>query len=176
LLAPYAARLVSVDLNMSMLRIAQRHQQKTAIPWQLVAGDATRLPIASGWADVVVAAWAIGHFSGWFSNWIDLTDLAIQEMARALKPGGTHILIETMGTGSLTPQPPTEGLAAYYHRLETIHQFQSEVIRTDYTFPDVQRAVKLVGFFFGEELAYKIQQENSTYLIEWTGVWWRVKA
>jgi ubiquinone/menaquinone biosynthesis C-methylase UbiE len=175
LLAPQTARLVSLDLNIPMLRIAQRYQQRASIPWHIIAGDATRLPLASAWADVVTAGWAIGHFPGWFDNWIELTDLAINEMQRALKPGGTQILIETMGTGSASPLPPTEGLAAYYRRLETIHHFQSEVIRTDYAFPDVKTAVELVGFFFGDELAHKMQQENTPHLIEWTGVWWRKK-
>jgi hypothetical protein len=53
-----------------------------------------------------------------------------------------------------------------------VHGFSRTWIRTDYTFEDIEEAVELTGFFFGEELAHQVDQEHRVKLPECAGVWW----
>ena len=84
-------------------------------------------------------------------------------------PGGS----ETLGTGFETPHPPTEGLAELYRWLEDEHAFAGTRIRTDYRFESPAEAAENTRFFFGDELADRILEENLTVLPECTGIWWR---
>jgi len=170
LLAPHVARIVSLDLNAPMLRMAQQHQRRAALPWWLTVGDAVRLPLRPNWADVVTAGWALGHFCGWFPAWRGLIDQALAEFTRVGKAGAAQIIIETLGTGAAQPAPPTTELAAFYDHLEKAHGFARQTLRTDYLFPDEQRARQLVAFFFGEEMTHQL---DGVKLVEWTGFWSR---
>jgi len=98
---------------------------------------------------------------------------ALAEMFRVLRPGGTAIILETMGTGQAEPFPPTEGLAAFYRWLQNEHGFQTTSIRTDYQFESPAEGQALLRFFFGDELADRIVEEQLTILPECTGVWWK---
>lgn len=83
LLAPWAKgyRHVGVDLTESALRVASRHGVEP------VRGDAGRLPLRDGCADVVVAGEILEH----------VTDLprVVAELCRVLRPGG-FLLIDTL--------------------------------------------------------------------------------
>ncbi|HVF03828.1 MAG TPA: methyltransferase domain-containing protein [Frankiaceae bacterium] len=83
LLAPYAKgyRHIGVDLTQSALRIARRHGVEP------VRGDAARLPLRDGCADVVVAGEVLEHVA-------DLPAV-VAELARVLKPGGT-LVVDTL--------------------------------------------------------------------------------
>jgi ubiquinone/menaquinone biosynthesis C-methylase UbiE len=130
------------------------------------------LPFAGkGW-DVVIAGWAIGHLRSWFAeDWQNQMSRIFAEMHRVAASGGALIVLETMTTGSTQPAPPTEGLAEYYHWMESEWGFARQVIQTDYQFADLQQAVDYTEFFFGAELAQMIRQNNWVRLPEWTGVW-----
>ena len=88
-----------------------------------------------------------------------------------LAPGGTAIVIETLGTGHVTPFDPPPGLAAYYALLEQVFGFTRSWIRTDYEFASADDAERLVGFFFGEEAARALGGQRT--LPECTGLWTR---
>jgi hypothetical protein len=60
----------------------------------------------------------------------------------------------------------------YYAWLEREHGFSSTWIRTDYRFELVPEAQESTQFFFGDELADRIGQENWAILPECTGIWW----
>jgi hypothetical protein len=92
-------------------------------------------------------------------------------MHRLIKPDGVLIIIETLSTGSLTPAPPTAGLAEYYRWLEDEKGFKRQEIQTDYVFPNLDAAVEYMEFFFGAELAKTIRQNRWSRVPEWTGVW-----
>jgi hypothetical protein len=92
-----------------------------------------------------------------------------------LRPAGTIIIIETLGTGSTEPSPPHERLAAYYQMLEQEYSFASTAIRTDYKFDSVQQASEVLGFFFGDEFAAWVTDQQSPIVPECTGIWWRTK-
>ncbi len=142
--------------------------------WHLAQGDNRALPVPTGWAEVVTAGWAIGHLRAWYSEeWQLQIGRILREMHRVVAPGGALIIIETLTTGSLTPAPPTPGLAEYYAWLEDTWGFRREVIRTDYQFESVGAAAAQAEFFFGPELAEKIRAHGWARLPEWTGVWHR---
>ncbi|HEU4726430.1 MAG TPA: methyltransferase domain-containing protein, partial [Kofleriaceae bacterium] len=95
-------RLVAVDRAPAMLAVARRHLSglDEAAPWELHEADARALPVAAGWADVAIAGWVFGHFRSWMADdWQAQVAQALDEMRRALRPGGALIVIETLGTG-----------------------------------------------------------------------------
>jgi hypothetical protein len=98
---------------------------------------------------------------------------AIGQMQRALRPAGTVVIIETLGTGSTEPAPPSPELAEYYAWLEREQGFERVEIRTDYQFATLEAAAKLTGFFFGDEFARRVVAEQWTRVPECTGIWWR---
>ncbi|MFZ0544984.1 MAG: hypothetical protein WAM60_06080, partial [Candidatus Promineifilaceae bacterium] len=113
---------------------------------------------------------------GWYpDDWPGRVDEVISEMTRVARSDGTIIILETLGTGREEPQPPTELLAAYYARLETVHGFQRKSIRTDYRFQTTAEAEALTRFFFGAPLADRIASDKITLLPECTGIWYRDK-
>ena len=177
LLAREAAQMVGLDMHGDMLRENAVQRESVSGKWGLVQGDMRALPFPSAWAEVVTAGWAIGHLRGWFADdWRTQIGQVLREMRRVVAPGGAIIIMETLTTGSLTPAPPTEGLAEYYGWLENEWGFRRQAIRTDYQFASVQEAVERTEFFFGAEMAAKIQEYGWARLPEWTGVWSKQKA
>jgi ubiquinone/menaquinone biosynthesis C-methylase UbiE len=172
LLASLAGQMVGLDLHAAMLQEHQQQRRRVKGQWSLVRGDMRGLPFPTGWAEVVTAGWAIGHLRGWFAEeWQSQIGRVLREMHRLAAPGGTLIIIETLTTGSLTPAPPTPGLAEYYAWLEGEWSFQRQTLRTDYQFASVEEAVSQTEFFFGPELAATIRAQGWAHLPEWTGVW-----
>ena len=171
-ISPHMLGVASEQLDPSGFRATKGHQPQGSV--SLAAADNRQLPIAAQTADVAIAGWSLGHFVGWYAaDWRDQIGQALAEMKRVLRPGGTMIILETLGTGRETPQPPHAGLAAYYDWLENEHGFAATWIRTDYCFTSVDEAVALTQFFFGDELAEQIHSYNMIVLPECTGIWWR---
>ena len=172
LLAREAAQMVGLDLHGDMLRENAVQRQLVNGNWGLVRGDMRELPFPTGWADVVMAGWAIGHLRDWYADeWQTQIGRVLREMRRVAAPGGVIIILETLGTGSLIPAPPTEGLAEYYAWLESEWGFRRETISTDYQFASVNEAAERSEFFFGPDMAAKIRANAWARLPEWTGVW-----
>jgi ubiquinone/menaquinone biosynthesis C-methylase UbiE len=175
LLHPKVEQVIALDLHWEMLREQQIQRNQRDGNWALVQGDLRELPFPKNHFDVITAGWAIGHFQGWhITDWQFQVDRAINEMLQVVKPGGTLIIIETLTTGSNIPAPPTERLAEYYRHLENNWGFTRQEISTDYQFRDLEEAVELVRFFFGEALAQKVRENNWVRLPEWTGVWGKI--
>ncbi len=168
LIAPHAHQFIALDISAHMLARAADCAAHRAV------ADNRRLPLPDNVADVALAGWTLGHFPGWYADWQAEIGLALAEMERILKPGGTAVIIETLGTGRQTPRPPAPHLAAYYRWLEQTHGCQHRWIRTDYRFASAQDAADSARFFFGDELADQILIENSPILAECTGIWWKV--
>jgi ubiquinone/menaquinone biosynthesis C-methylase UbiE len=175
LLAPVVKSIRAFDLSQNMLDTARLTLEATGERnWKLEQGDSRNLPAEDSIADLTIAGWTFGHATGWYAErWQEEVSLCVGEMMRVLKPGGTAIILETMTTGSETPAPPNERLAAYYAWLENEQGFSYKWIRTDYQFASVQEADELTRFFFGDELADRIVREGITILPECTGIWWK---
>jgi ubiquinone/menaquinone biosynthesis C-methylase UbiE len=170
LLAPFAAQLKAFDAAPEMLQVARTHVPTAAFA---VADHAT-LPVADGWADVALEGWAFAHAVGWHPHdWERLTDQYLAELFRVLRPGGTALLFETLGTGASEPRAPTEGLAALYARWEA-RGFTRVVLRTDYRFGNVDEAQVLTQAFFGRAFEFEVRADGA-WLPECTGLWWARK-
>ncbi len=178
LLTPLVRRLWAFDGSAHMLgQAVSRLGAVGRLSGRVAVADNRRMPVAGACADLAIEGWSFGHLIGWHPDtWRDEVRRALGEMQRVLRPGGTAILIETLGTGRETPQPPHEGLAAFYDLLETDHGFRREWIRTDFRFESAAQGAELTRFFFGDELADRLLQTNSRFLPECTGLWWRTTA
>jgi ubiquinone/menaquinone biosynthesis C-methylase UbiE len=167
-IAPLAGSLLALDVSEHMLDLL--HEKLPQI--RVTAADNRAIPLTGGIADVVIAGWSIAHSVGWYPDtWREETGKAISEMFRLLRPGGTAILLETLGTGNETPAPPNEGLAQFYAMLEDEYGFTRTALRTDYQFESPAEGQALLRFFFGDELADRIVAEQLTILPECTGIW-----
>ena len=169
LLAPHVRTIMACDNAPHMLGVAQTKLVAHS-NWWPIAADNRGLPFAGDSADVVVSGWSLGHFTGWYpQTWQTEIKYSLDEMKRILRPGGVIIILETLGTGFTTPTPPTTTLAAYYNWLETVHSFKHRWIRTDYRFPSLGEAHRLVEFFFGHDL---VEATHTPIVPECSGVWW----
>ncbi|UYN90035.1 MAG: class I SAM-dependent methyltransferase [Anaerolineales bacterium] len=174
LLRGLGCKIIASDLHHAMLLEQKEQMRLVNGNWALVQADGRATSFARGWADMVTAGWAFGHLVGWYADaWQQHAGRAIAEMQRLAKPGGTLIIMETLGTGVLEPAPPHAGLAAYYAWLENEHGFVRTTVATDYDFGSVERAAELCSFFFGEELAERVRANDWRRVPEFTGVWSR---
>jgi ubiquinone/menaquinone biosynthesis C-methylase UbiE len=174
LLAESAGSITALDLSPAMLGIAQQKLIETgAKNWHLVAGDHRALPLRSRDYDLVLSGWSICYLVDWYPDgWRDELKLAFKEIERVIRPGGRLILIETQGTGFKTPTPPPH-LEEYFEYLRE-DGFVFSWIRTDYAFTDLEEAKTISNFFFGEELAAKVEENNWVQMPECTGFWTKV--
>jgi ubiquinone/menaquinone biosynthesis C-methylase UbiE len=173
LLAPQAQSIIALDSSQPMLDItAQKLENAGLINWRIKVADHRALPLEDKSADIIVAGWSICYLgSSNVDGWEQNIHKVIAEMKRVLRPGGTIIILETLGTGFEESTPPSY-LKGYYSLLENEYELSHTSIRTDYKFNTVQEAEQLTRFFFGDELADKVVQDKQTILPECTGIWW----
>jgi ubiquinone/menaquinone biosynthesis C-methylase UbiE len=172
-LALKSKSIVALDSAGPMLQIAANKLSKAGLTnWTTKVADSRKFPIDQNSADLIVAGWTICYLaSSNVPNNEQNLEKVIQEMKRVLRPGGTIIIFETMGTGHKTPNPP-DFLKQYYSLLEKVYGFSHKCVRTDYTFDSLGQAAELTRFFFGDELAEKVLDEKLVRLPECAGVWW----
>ncbi len=177
LMSIMARRIYAFDIAPPMLKVAKKMLHMTGTTnWQLAAADNCAVPLANNSTDMAVQGWSFGHAVDWYPHtWQTEVGQMLAELQRIVRPGGTIILMETLGTGIKQPAPPTPGHADLYRWWEQAHGFHHRWIRTDYQFASVDEADELTRFFFGNELADKIRAENLTILPECTGIWWKTK-
>lgn len=171
LLAGRAGRVTALDLSPAMLEIAAENLRGFgASNFLAAAADHRALPLPDDYADMVVSGWSICYLADWYRDtWRSEVEKAFAEISRVLRPGGRLIIIETQGTGFEAPTPPPH-LYDYFAFLREAG-FAFSWIRTDYRFEDLKEAVEISGFFFGEELAKKVEQNEWVILPECTGFW-----
>lgn len=171
------ARVAAFEPAAAMRAVAERRLRELAPQglWSFGAADARALPPeVDGTADLAVAGWVFGHLRSWHpETWRHEIGRGLEAMARALRPGGVQVIVETLGTGTTVAAPPTEALAEYYGWLENTHGFQRQVLATDYAFESVSAAIEGMGFFFGEALCERIRANAWVRVPERTGLWWR---
>lgn len=172
-LAPNAKSMIALDASKSMLEVnAARLKEAGLTNWTTKVADHRELPLGDQSADLIVAGWTIGYLaSANVQNWKQNIHVIIAEMKRVLRPNGTIIIFETMGTGTETPDPP-HYLKEYYSCLVEKYGFSHKWIRTDYEFESSDQAEELTKFFFGDELASEVRSQNLIRVPECAGIWW----
>ena len=173
LVAPAARRVTAFDSSASMLDAA--HDRLVAdgsiSRVTLQVADHRSASVPPGSADLILSGWSIAYDVCQPEFMPARLDFLLMRWNSMLRVDGTILIIETLGTGTATPEPPAR-LVPYYEALSAAG-FESTSIRTDYRFSDVPEANELVRFFFGETLADRVVAENLTVLPECTGLWWR---
>ncbi len=171
LFAPLVNSMAAFDLSPAMIKEARQglRQYKTANV-HLGCADHRFLPMPDQFADLVISGWSVCYLKTWGAeDWRDQVNQAVSEFKRVCKPDGKIIIVETLGTGETTPNPP-EKLVSYLNFLEEIG-FQRFWIRTDYRFQSKAELENLIGFFFGEEMLQAVSKENPQIMPECTGIW-----
>jgi ubiquinone/menaquinone biosynthesis C-methylase UbiE len=174
LLAPIVKSILAFDSSEPMIKVAEERLQESHLQnWQFAVADHREVPAESHSADIAVAGWSIcclAVYEG--KNWQRELRTGLAEMQRVVAPGGTIVIIETLGTGYSSPNPP-EGLRPYYGILDA-NGFRSTWIRTDYRFSSMDEAMDLTTFFFGNDpVSAIIERQDGVFLPECTGIWWR---
>lgn len=172
-----AAQIDAFDRSQAMLKVAERVMEESGMTnWTFREADNRAIPLPDAVADITIEGWSFGHVMGWHGDqWQGELDQMLAEMQRLTRPGGTMIIIETMGTGRRDPQPPNDDLRTMYDYLEQKHGFSYRWIRTDYQFESVEEADELIRFFFGDEMADTQVAGRNTIVPECTGIWWKVR-
>jgi ubiquinone/menaquinone biosynthesis C-methylase UbiE len=175
LLARDARSMICTDISEPMLDILddKLYEVYDSRNWTTVVADHRSLPVDSSSVDLIVSGWSISYLAdSSHEEWRENLELVMTELQRVLRPGGTILIMETMGTGSETPNPP-DFLTGYYAQLEHRYGFSHQWIRTDYVFDTVEEALQNTGFFFGEELTDKIHANQWSTVPECAGIWWK---
>ncbi|TVX99725.1 class I SAM-dependent methyltransferase [Cohnella terricola] len=172
-LAPEASSLIALDASEAMLGIAAERLRESGLSnWSVQVADHRRLPLADRSVDLIVSGWSICYLtSSNVPDWERNLDQVIAEIKRVLRPGGTAIIFETLGTGSETPSAP-DFLRPYYAKLTETYGFAHRWIRMDYAFDNPDQAERLTRFFFGDELADKVAEHRLVRVPECAGIWW----
>ncbi len=174
LLAPHVRAVRAYDSAPAMLAVARARLAELGVSnCDLEVADNASLPADTGTADLAIAGWTYGHQTVWHPTaWREPIERALSEMMRVLRPGGTAIVIETLGTGHESPFDPPAALGRYYALLGE-RGFERRWTRTDYEFPSIPEGERLVRLFFGDALADAFVAAGARQLPECTGVWWR---
>ncbi len=173
MLAPVAGSVLALDASPKMLEVAAAKLGEAGLRnWGVAAADHRALPIADQSADIAVSAWSMVYLVVWNeSTWESELAKGLAEMRRVLRPGGSIVILETLGTGHETPHPP-ENLVDYFSYL-TQQGFEYSWIRTDYRFDSLEEAEDIVGFFYGEAMLDELVNDGAVTLPECTGIWWK---
>jgi ubiquinone/menaquinone biosynthesis C-methylase UbiE len=172
MLAPLVRSLCLLDASQHMLDVAAAKMERRGLRnWRTQVADHRSLPLDDGCADLVISGWSVCYLVvEHLDRWQVVLSRALGEMRRVLRPGGTIVILETLGTGHETPER-SGWLDDYFSFLEAAG-FASTWIRTDYRFASLAEAEELTRFLFGDELAAKVVEHNWVILPECSGIWW----
>ena len=175
LIIPLVSFITAFDISFHMLKEGEKKLRNTGFKnWKLAVADHRNIPLKTNRADFFISGWSLSYIIEQYPHcWKKEFHKVFAEIKRLVRPGGTAIILESLGTGRKTPEAPTKELANYYKYLEEDLDFSSRWIRTDYKFDTVEEAYGLVKMFFGDEAADNILKNKITILPECTGLWWR---
>jgi SAM-dependent methyltransferase len=165
-------RVIGFDREARMLEAARERLAFFAEKIDLCPADNLALPLLLEKADIFIEGWSWGHSIVDGPGPVeDIAEVLFENVRKNLVAGAIIILIETLGTNSLTPAAPHPRLAEFYQLLQSRYGLHQAAISTDYRFASVDEAADTLGFFFGEAMARAVRAAGSAIVPEWTGVW-----
>lgn len=174
IIAAEAKSLICTDSSSAMLDLLEKKLAPLHLNnWTTIVADHRDLPVETASIDLVVSGWSIGYLANTTNpTWQSNIKSIMSEINRILRPNGTIIIFETMGTGTEYPNPP-DYMPRYYQTLEEEYGFQHRWIRADYRFSSIEEAKELTNFFFGDEMSERVVNNNWTTVPECAGIWWK---
>ena len=175
IVAARAARVLAYDRSLHMLdRARSALAAELGRNVSLALADNRAIPLSPATADIVIEGWSFGYTVNRApEGWRAAAEALVAETVRLLKPGGTALIIETLGTGHRSPASLGGSLGSFYHWLERENGYSHRWIRTDYLFETERKARELVEFFFGSMVEHDILASGQVRVPECTGLWWK---
>ena len=178
-LCQYAKKVLALEKTMAMMNTAVKNMKKLKIKnCEFRQADNLEKLQLNKKFDCAIEGWSFlagisSSPGGWKrENAINIINTEIDNMRRNVKNSGKLFIIESLGTYVNKPSPWDVWIPVYDH-LEKNLRFSKKIIRTDFKFANLEDAVKLFPFFFGEEYKEKIIKENATIIPEYTGIWFK---
>lgn len=171
----FVKRAACFDRSEHMIRFAERALAASPDRIEFAVAENEELPPRNDEFDIFIEGWSFGHSAVAASTATveTVTARLVENATKNVRSGGTVFLLETLGTNVDEPYVPHAKLELFYRFLESDHGFSRHEIRTDYRFDTIDDAVRIMGFFFGEEMAQSVRMRDATVIPEWTGLWAR---
>jgi SAM-dependent methyltransferase len=166
-----AANIQIFDRSEHMLEKAKINLTPLNVPLSFSLSDNLLIDNLNVTGDLIIQGWSFGHTVTENPPEEETVDRLVSACIKRLNPGGTIILVESLGTGREEPGAPTESLARFHKRLENTHSFHKKVLSTDYHFSSNEEAERITGYFFGENFRKNLTFAVSGVVKEYTGVW-----
>jgi ubiquinone/menaquinone biosynthesis C-methylase UbiE len=162
----------ALDAERAMLDVLERRALAAGVTrLATTVADNESLPLADACCDLATAGWTYGHLTRFHpDDWPARVARAASELRRIVRPGGTVIVIETLG---LPGKPVRPALQEFQEWLERDQGMKRIELDTDFVFRSVREADERTRFFFGDAIADDLVREKRTRLPERTGLWWR---
>jgi ubiquinone/menaquinone biosynthesis C-methylase UbiE len=174
LVAPIVRHVYGIEPVGGMLRFAETKKQKLGVKnVDFLPGEHRDLPLPDHSIDLIIEGWAfLRAFSCAYPEWRSEFEAIVQETKRVLRPRGAVIFIETMGSLHIWDEAPVR-TALLYDYFEKELGLKRAIIRTDYKFANMEDAIDLGTFFFGDEVGAEIRQIGDPIVPEATAIWHR---
>jgi ubiquinone/menaquinone biosynthesis C-methylase UbiE len=171
LLEPFIRSALLTDDAAPMLDLAREKLARVGFDrFRTHVGDLATIPAEDAALDVVLAGWALCGKALRGDPWPDAVREVLAEIRRVLRPGGTTVIIESLGTGQERPSPPNPRFADYFRLLEA-EGFRKACVRTDYRFASREEKERLLTFFFDRDMLDAGVKNDALIYPEWTGIW-----
>jgi SAM-dependent methyltransferase len=122
--------------------------------------------------DIFIEGWSLGHTIIENSdNLVRISKSIIENIISIVKNNGQICIVESAGTNVENPVFKTPCLGDFYQILENDYNFKKTIISTDYKFSNYKEAARIMGFFFGDEMAEDIIEKKKNIITEYTGIW-----
>lgn len=172
LLAPIVRHVYGIEPVAGMQRVAESKKQKLGIKnVDFLPGEHKDIPLPDNSIDLIIEGWSFLHtFFSAYPDWRSEFAAIVREMKRILRPRGTLVLIETMGSLHIWNEVPGR-TAELYNYFEKELCLKKTEIRTDYKFSNLEEAIDFGTFFFGDETGAEIEQIGESIVPEATAIW-----
>jgi len=144
---------VCCDKYNHMLIRAEENLKSYADKIKFLQLDTRDLEMINSGFDLIIEGWALGHtVIDEFTRIDEYLTHFFDTVFSKLKKDGIFIFIETLGTNVPEPKVPLTELEYFYDIIETKYLMKRTVIETDYKFPSIEDAIRILTFFFGDQI------------------------